>query len=189
MGHLWPSVPGSNLAIFSLLPSCSQRYMVTQLYAQALMRFHVPHSMTETINLLMLFTWISDSALTLWSGAIKCTVAIVSAGFRVEQHLYFLTWTLKIIFIITIIITVIYYYTIAQGQGPCQLGLMQSPRCVGHPSSVGSRQNGSKAKQLKCHQENKFPVEISGKAPTTVLLPSCSTVPGEGHREFRCRST
>lgn len=66
----------------------------------------------------MLFAWISDSALTLWSGAIKCTVAIVSAGFRVEQHVYFLTWTLKLIFIITIVITVIYYYTIAQGQGP-----------------------------------------------------------------------
>lgn len=57
-----------------------------------------------------------------------------------------------------------------------------------HPSSAGSPQNGSKAKQAKCHQENKFPVEISGKAPAAVLLPSCSTVPGGGPREFRCHS-
>lgn len=54
-------------------------------------------------------TWISDIA-------IKCTVAAVSAGFRIEQRMDFLTWTLKIVFI-SIIITITYYYTIAEGQG------------------------------------------------------------------------
>lgn len=123
----------------------------------------------------MLFTWVSDMgidiALNLCSGAIKSTVAAVSAGFRIEQHVDFLTWTFKMVFI-TIIITVTYYYTIAEGQGPCQLGLMQSPWCVRHPSSAGSPQNVSKAKQVKCHWENQFATEISVKAPSIGLLPA-----------------
>jgi len=63
----------------------------------------------------MLFTRISDNALNLWSGAIECTVAVFSAGFRIEQHMYFLTWTLKIIFIITtsMITTAVHCYTTA----------------------------------------------------------------------------
>lgn len=127
----------------------------------------------------------SDSALNLWSGAIKFTVAVVSAGFTIEQHMHFLNWTLKIIFMITItiIITATCYYTIALGQIPRQLRLMWSPWCLSHLSSAGR-----KAKQLKCHWEVRFPAEISGKAPTAVLLPSCSTVAGGVHREQHCRS-
>lgn len=106
-----------------------------------------------------LFVQISENALNLWTGTLKCIAAIVSAGFRIWQH--FLTWTWKITFVmpITIIIAVIEYHAIAQGQWPWQL---QDPQCVRHPSSAGSPHYGSMTKQLKCHWENKLPAEISG---------------------------
>lgn len=76
---------------------------------------------------------------------------------------------------ITIIIVVIYYHAIAQGQWQWQLRFLQDPQCARHPSSAGNPHYGNMTKQLKCHQENKFPAEISGKE----LL-------GGAPREFHC---